>query len=450
MKLLKLTTFLTVSLLIISGCTLKPSPKKVPVIDESLPIVELTKNGTLIDMNAIAFEWKSIKDTKVNGIYIYKLGPNSRSTEPTHYATVDSRFTTHFLDTDIKPDNMYQYYFKTYSDTAESLKSKLLNVNSLPVIQSVSWISKVDNMPRSAKIIWRPHSNQKVKAYFIERSTLENTTWEKIATVSGRLNAEYIDSNLNDKYTYKYRVLSLTYDDITSTPSEIVTVVTKALPENVSDIKASRDLPKKIQLNWNKSKIKDLQHYNVYRSVNVDGGYNVIRNTKHNSFTDNIEEDGKQYFYRVSSVDKDGLESIYDKQSIQGLTLVKPTPPSVVEAKIVEDKVKLNWSNTDPRTITYIVVKRYKKGLFEEINEEFIDINKLEFIDSSIEPDTTYYYRIFGVDKNGIKSNSSMEVELKTKKEEVLPANTKENVEASKIEVKEVVTPTDDININDN
>ena len=449
MKLLRLATFFTVSALIFRGCTLKPSPKKVPVIDSTLPIVELTKNGTLVDINAIAFEWKSIRSTKVNGIYIYKLGPDSRDAEATYYATVDSRFTTHFLDTDIKPDSRYQYYFKTYSDTAESRKSVILDVYSLPVIQSVSWISRIDNMPRSAKIIWRPHSNQKVKAYTIERSTLENTKWEKIATVSGRLNAEFIDEDLKDKHTYKYRILSLTYDDITSTPSEIVTVVTKALPENVSGITATRDLPKKILLNWEKSKIKDLAYYNVYRSTNVSGGYNVVTKTKNNSFTDEIQEDGKQFFYRVSSVDIDGLESVYDKQSIQGLTLVKPTSPSIVEAKITDDVVKLVWSKTDPRTSTYTVLKRYKKGFFEEINEEFVDIKSLEFIDPNIEPDVTYNYRVYAVDKNSIKSISSIEVQLKSKKKEIIPDTAIEDSNNSVVEVKEVVSPNEDFNTND-
>ncbi|MCD6433890.1 MAG: hypothetical protein J7L21_07595, partial [Sulfurimonas sp.] len=73
MKLWTLSTLCTVSLLIFSGCTATtPTPKKEAVVDSTLPIVELTQNGIFVDMNAVAFEWKSIKDPRVKGLYIYK------------------------------------------------------------------------------------------------------------------------------------------------------------------------------------------------------------------------------------------------------------------------------------------------------------------------------------------------------------------------------------------
>lgn len=458
MKLWTLTTFCTVSLLTFSGCVGKPVPSKEPVVDRALQSVQLTRNGTIIDTNAIAFEWKSIKDPKVNGVYIYKMGPSSKDPEPKYYDTVDNRFSTHYLDKNIKADTRYSYYFKTYSDKAESLKSETVVVNSLPVIESVSWISTISNMPRSAKIIWRPHSNQKVKAYEIQRSTLENTKWEKIATVSGRLNAEYIDKELKDSYTYKYRILSLTFDSITSTPSTIVTSVTKALPNEINNLVVSRNLPKKIELNWVKTNIKDFSHYNVYRSKTVNGGYDLIAKTEKNSYVNKVEEDGKQYFYRVSIVDKDGLESSSNEQSIQGLTLVKPNAPALVEAKMVNNKVKLVWSKTDPRTSSYTVSKRYKKGMFDEVNEDFEGIKSKKFTDSNIEPNTTYYYKIYAIDNSSIKSEPSFEVEFTTKKEEVVSnPNVSNNLDpieplenSSDMVVEEVsddiVSPTNDFN----
>ena len=73
----KSTLLYTASLLILSGCVgTSPTPNKETVIDSTLPVVELTRDGVYVDMEAIAFEWKSVSDPRVKGVYIYKSVPN--------------------------------------------------------------------------------------------------------------------------------------------------------------------------------------------------------------------------------------------------------------------------------------------------------------------------------------------------------------------------------------
>ncbi|WP_373034478.1 fibronectin type III domain-containing protein [Sulfurimonas sp.] len=451
MKLWKLATFCAASLLILSGCGgAIPKPADEIKIDKTLPIVKLTQNGTVEDMNAVAFEWKAIEDERVKGIYIYKQVVSEEAAELEHYKTINNRFTTHYLDRDIKPETTYNYSFKTFSKEAESPMSEVKVVNSLPVLQSVVWIQSIQNMPRTAKIIWRPHANQKVKSYIIERRTLEEDKWSKIATVDGRLNAEFIDVDLKDNFVYKYRVRVLTYDGIVSTPSEIVQVVTKALPISVKHIVATTDLPRKIEINWEKSTTEDFDRYYLYRSETSDGSYELIAKLYNNTFTDVIEEDGKEYFYRVSAVEKNGLESIHDKLSIQGITLIKPETPSLVEAKIAENKIEIKWNNKDPRVKTYTVVKKAKTGWFDAKDEEFVEIKGTKFLDSEIGPNVTYYYQVFAIDEFGIKSQPSIEVEIKTpntvadnrkKEEEITEPNSKTQKKSE-----EVIIPTQDFN----
>ena len=144
MKLLNLVTSCAVSLLILSGCSGTPKPKTEPIVDESLPVIELTKNGTIADINAIALEWKAITDPRVRGVYIYKgtLGEDDPK-EVTYYDTVKSRFTTHYLDTKVKPDTKYTYQFKVYSQEAEGKSSVATTISTLPMMESVTWIHAV-------------------------------------------------------------------------------------------------------------------------------------------------------------------------------------------------------------------------------------------------------------------------------------------------------------------
>jgi len=452
MKLWTLATFCAASLLVLSGCGgATPKPVDEIVIDKTLPIVKLTQSGTFVDMNAIAFEWSSFDDERVKGIYIYKQTMSKEGSELAHYKTIDNRFTTHYLDRNIKPDTAYTYSFKTFSEEAESPMSEMKVLNSLPVLQSVVWIQSIQNMPRTAKIIWRPHSNEKVKSYIIERRTLEEEKWSRIATVDGRLNAEYIDVELKDEYVYKYRIRVLTFDDITSTPSEIVQVVTKSLPITVKHIVATTELPRKIEINWEKSTTEDFARYYLYRSEKSDGTYELIAKLHNNTFTDIIEEDGKEYFYRVSAVEKNGLESIHDKISIQGVTLIKPKTPALVEAKLIDNKVQISWKNSDPRVKSFTVIKKAKTGWFEAKDEEFVDIKGNKFIDPEIGPNVTYFYQVFAIDEFSIKSEPSIEVELKTPKTVADNRKKEEEVttEASKKTTKkevEVIIPTQDFN----
>lgn len=450
MKLWTLATFCTAFLLILSGCGgNSPQPADQVTIDKTLPIVKLTERGTFVDMNAVAFEWSAIEDERVNGIYIYKQAMSEEGSNLSHYKTINNRFTTHYLDTEIKPDTAYAYSFKTFSKEAESQMSKTKVINSLPVLQSVVWIQSLQNMPRTAKIIWRPHSNQKVKSYIIERRTLEEDKWNKIATVDGRLNAEFIDVNLKDQFVYKYRVRVVTYDGIISTPSEIVQVVTKALPVSIKHIVATTDLPRRIEINWEKSTTEDFSHYHLYRSDKSDGTYELIARLNNPTFTDIIEEDAKEYYYRVSAIEKNGLESIHDKVSIQGLTLMKPETPVLLEVKVIDNKIEIKWANKDKRVKKYSVIKKAKTGWFDAKDEEFIDIKGKKFIDAEIGPNITYYYQVFAIDQFGIKSKPSIEIEITTpntvvnnvKKE--APQETFEKTQNKKVEV---IIPTQDFN----
>lgn len=456
MKLWILVTSLSLSLLILSGCgsTPQPADKESAVLDNSLPLVTLTKNGTILGMKSVAFEWNSITDPNVQGIFIYKKVPNAEGiSELVYYTTIQSRFSTHYVDTAVNPDTRYTYTFKTFSEIGEGRTSREIVVNTLPVIESVSWIHSITGMPRVAKIIWRPHSNQKVKAYVMERKTLEDEKWEKLDTITGRLNAEYIDEELNDNFVYMYRLRAITYDGITSTPSVIVKVITKALPNPITNFSATRSIANKINLNWDESVQEDFALYYLYRSQEINGGYEVIAKLHNNSFVDKIEANGKTYFYRVSAVDKDTLESEHSKNSIQGMTLSAPEAPSIVKARRVGNNIEINWSKTDSRSVSYSVIRGHRKGWFNEVSEEFTQIKSTQFIDKNVEADSTYSYVVYSVDINGIKSDESVRVKIVIpESDEIIQMKSETVEEESKTQTREakkdtIVTASEDLDL---
>ena len=157
----------------------------------------------------------------------------------------------------------------------------------------------------------------------------------------------------------------------------------------------------------------------------------------------------------MSAVDKDGLESPHEKSSIQGMTLGAPSAPGIIDAKLLGNSVKIQWSKTDPRSVKYMVRKKHKQGWFDEDVEEY-DVNSgTTFIDKKIEPNSTYTYTVFALDKNSIMSPQSVEVKVITpESDKVIPAkalqrdDTPKKVSAPKVvESKDVISPSDDLDL---
>lgn len=71
-------------------------------------------------------------------------------------------------------------------------------------------------------------------------------------------------------------------------------------------------MPHSVGLNWDASPSGDLQGYKVYRSQVSGGPYTPISSmlsTATQQFTDTSVSSGQSYFYVVTSIDVNGLES---------------------------------------------------------------------------------------------------------------------------------------------
>jgi len=394
-----------------SGCSKQPTPPPKVVIDKTLPIVKI--NGHISEMKSIAFEWKSVSDPRVEGFYIYRSNPKESSEKLHRIDTVESRYATHYVDNNLKPNTAYAYRFSSFdAKGVESVGSATYRASTLPLIASVSFFRSIGNMPRSAKLIWRPHTDTQIKGYRLERKLKSDSEWEKIADIKGRLRAEYIDLGLEDNAVYEYRLFAITYSDIQSVPSEIVTVVTKPLPDPIHNIKATQSLPKKILISWDPSTRENLSYYNIYRSHLENSNFNYHVKLTETSFDDRIESDGATYFYKVTAVDSDGLESPLSQHAIKGMSLPKPKTPTSFNGYLQNHTVKLQWKKSDPDTQSYTIIKTKKEGWLESSVSEINTITETSFVDHEISPDVSYEYQVCSVNQYGIRSEPTEPISL--------------------------------------
>jgi len=405
-------------LLLLSGCN--GSSAKPAKVDRSLPQVSI--NGSISDMTAIAFEWKPITDPRIEAIIVYRNDPESKTPNKlSEIDAIENTHTTHYLDRKLTPDTIYYYSF-ALRDTKKSvsLATKKQMVKTRPRLPSVSFFTTSSPMARAVKLIWRPHTDLRVVSYRIEGRVNGQEKWKKVALIKGRLNAEYIHTGLKDNTRYEYRIKAITFDDFASQPSPTIAVLTIALPKPVNSVKATQGKAGFISVSWTDSDKTNKTHYQVYRSKSNSGRYNLVAdNVKSSPYKDTISTPGKQYYYKVVGVNKENLiGSLKASQSTVGNTIDAPRGPKNLVAMVENATVQLTWKATDARTVSYIVVKETSKGFMSSETKEFKNIKKTLMIDSSLKPEESYTFYVVAVDKNGIRSapSNSVNVQIKGKK----------------------------------
>ena len=406
-----IASILSVGLIVlISGCQKDLNTPEKPRIDDSLPVVESSSIKHIPDINAIALEWKKIDIARASGYYIIRADMQTDG-KFKRVAVVDNKLATHYLDTDLQANSKYGYKIAlTTHKGYESRASDTIVVSTLPNFESVSLIVSISDLARQIKILWRPHSNPRVSEYIIERTSPTEAKWKKIKTIENRLNAEYIDLDLGDNEIFMYRIKAVTFDGLISNVSEITSATTKPLPGQIKALSATTDLPKKIQLSWGKSETKDVVSYNIYRASSATGSYSKLASAPigHNRFDDIINEDGEIYFYKITTVDKDQLESRKENLvPVMGSTLSKPEMPQITLAMIEGNKMILNWIARDDRTVSYNIYKISKES-WSTSNEILIpNVTGLRFEDPDVVRGIEYAYKLQAIDKHGLLSETT-------------------------------------------
>ena len=405
-NLMKLTSSIFL-IVFLSACQNNLTTPSKPKIDNSLESINASSIKYLKDTTSIGFEWQKVDDTRVVGYNLYRANALESNGKLKRIKFIENRYTTHYLDKHLEAHTSYVYAFSSVKeDDFESRISNSINVTTEPLHNSVSFIQAISNLPRQIKIIWRPHTQNKIAYYKIQRSSPTESEWEDLDTIEGRLQAEFIDSDLDDNVVYKYRLFSYTYEDLQSKPSAIVTAQTKPLPKGILNLSASSNMAKKIVLNWDASVQEDIIFYKIYQNSSLQGSFKHIKTLSRNDLSYEIteHEDGKNIFFKVTTLDKDKLESSININAVMGTTLGKPTKPVMTLAQIKENKAILNWQKGDNRAVSYIVYKTAKTGYFSIKKLKYSNINALRFEDEDIVRGVEYKYSIQAVDEFGILS----------------------------------------------
>ncbi|MBU1667832.1 hypothetical protein KKC13_05390 [bacterium] len=223
MKRLTLVILTAISLLLLTGCN--PNTLMNQQLDPKLP--KLNNVKAVASNTSVAFEWQPVASLGLDGINIYRTEKNQYTNSPikelTKVGTVTNRFASHYVDTGLAQDSIYTYTFTTVKDGYESVHGQVLEVRTLPEFEAVTFFQAYQKAANTIKLIWRPHTDQRVKMYKIEKS-IDSGQWKWIGTVENRMMSEYIDTYVAPGSSYTYRVIAVGFDDSVSKKSDVITI----------------------------------------------------------------------------------------------------------------------------------------------------------------------------------------------------------------------------------
>ena len=389
-------------MILITGCA-KLTPTKQPIkSNPKLPVVKEFK--AYPDRNAIALFWSPVPT--MSGYYIQRY--DFKHKKWVQIATIKNPYKSIYVDTKLKPAHIYKYKIATFDKNGIPSLAKQTQSSTLPPLSPVIPLEAKPLTKGSVKIIFRPHTNERVYEYIIERFNDEKAKWEEIDTLTPRLNVEYIDKDLKDGKIYKYRIIAKSFDDIKSLPSKTIVVSTYPKPPVILNVTATTNLPKKIVVKF--SPVKNAIYYKIYISSTPNGYFKFYKTTKSNTFVDYINKDGFIRYYKVTAVSAHKTESLLSETpAVMGETLPKPATP-IVSTNRYSNTIEFIFTSPDNRAEKYLIIKKEKTSLFKSIEKKFI--TKSNNFKDTINPKHSYEYKIYEVDKYGLISKKPAIVEV--------------------------------------
>ncbi|EKD26676.1 MAG: fibronectin type III protein, partial [uncultured bacterium] len=283
------------------------------------------------DINAVSNLAKKIEitwkipetDKDISKIYIFRSDVSGGEFKMINDVT---SLRKKYVDNKLNDNTTYYYKLKSVDKFGlESVFSREILATTKDVPATPTNLFAESNLARKVKLTWEYNFMNDQKVYFLVfRASTMNEEFKEIAKLD---KTEYIDQKLPDNKQFFYFVTARDTDDLASNPTDIIQAKTKPLPTKPSTLKAMERQPRKVSLVWDKNPEPDIDHYKVYKSKKSQTWYKSIADVKETTYTDDEEKkglrDNTSYFYKISAVDVDNLES---EQSDEISAITKALP----------------------------------------------------------------------------------------------------------------------------
>lgn len=360
-------------------------------------------SATSADYDTINVKWQDVKGATGYKVYRKKAGEKD-------FTALGVVKGTTYKDNSAQVGQEYYYTVRAYVGETSNLgsfdKNGIKGV-ALPKKPTLKTAESVDF--NAIKVTWKKVDG--ASGYYVYRKADGEKYFKQIAEVNGNKTFTSTDLSATTGVKYQYTVRAYRnrngkpYAGLYDSKGVTATACTKA-PTIKSGVSTVSD---KLKLTW--SKVNGATGYNVYRKLENDKNYKLIKTINGNGnveLTDSGLKCGVKYYYRVNgfrTVDSKNYEGLGSKDYL-GLTT--PAQPALKSAKSLGyNTISIEWTKVEGAT-GYDIYRK-TTGTYSKIGT--VDKQStVTFKDEKAVTGVRYQYTVRAFyNKNGIKKVSTYE-----------------------------------------
>jgi parallel beta-helix repeat protein len=311
----------------------------------------------------------------------------------------------------------YFYRVRAYNKYAAGPWSNVVNITVDIAPTAPKNLTALNVTGTDVELTWKPNPETDIQSYriFINAPGAgESGPFNPLGSVPGTSNT-YTVLSLQEETTYYFVVTALDnlYESLYSNVCT-VTTLDESAPEQPLGLEAEAVSNSQIDLNWNASTALDLTGYFIYMNESGGGasGNFILFNTtigSATSFSATGLAEEVTYHFKIIAFDEVPNNSSFS--NVASATTLDATPPNIPTGLAVinptRNSLTVTWNaNTDSDLVGYMLYRsEYLSGSYTELFRDPLD--SLQFIDTNLTMDTTYFYKLKAIDDVNLSSDFS-------------------------------------------
>jgi hypothetical protein len=348
-----------------------------------IPAAPTVLAATAASANAINLTWTDNANNETG----FKIERRIKNTGSFNQIAIAGANVTSFGDSSgLAAGTTYEYRIRAYNSTGDSAYSNVAEATTLQSLPAKPTNLVVSSVTASSVIIaWTDNATNE-SGFKIERKT-SATAFQEIATVPANTTS-FTNTGLSGNTTYIYRVRAWNSAGDSDYSNE-VSALTTNIPSAPANLLLSNVTNNSIRLTWQDNSNNETG-FRVERSV-AGGGFSQVAEVGQNAaaYTDSGLSEGTLYRYRVRAYNSAGNSSYSNTAET---TSFLNTPTNLTVTAVTAGSVTLSWTDNSGRESGYRIERRTANAGFTEIATA--SANTTSFIDTGLNNNTTYYYRV--------------------------------------------------------